>query len=96
MKAIGRSMSEARRSRLVPRITRADGSGLRIDVAGGAVVVTLGVVRIGLLVRLHIGATAVRVALHRVASSRQASNSTFVLLDSAATSDNGLRTEERC
>ena len=45
----------------------ADDAGGRIDVAGGAVIVVLGAVRMGLLVGLHVGARIRRIALYAVA-----------------------------
>jgi len=49
------------RLHLVSRCARADGAGVRVDVPAGAVVVHLGVVRIGRVGALDIGAAAVDV-----------------------------------
>jgi hypothetical protein len=51
----------------VPRIPRADGAGVRVHVAGGAIVVALGAVRVGGDVGRDIGAAARDVALDGVA-----------------------------
>lgn len=52
---------------LVPRVTGTDGTGVRVHVAGGAVIVALGVVRIGGHMGLHVGAAVRSVALDAVA-----------------------------
>lgn len=53
---------------LVSRIPRSDGTGVRIHVAGSAVVVALGAVGIGCGVRCHISSAVRRVTLDAVAS----------------------------
>jgi hypothetical protein len=51
----------------VPRVSRADGAGGRVHVACGAVIVALGAVGVGLLVRRHVDPGTGCVALHWVA-----------------------------
>jgi hypothetical protein len=53
--------------RSVLRVTRTDGARIRVHVAGGAVIVALGAVRIGLHVRRDVSPVARGVALDRMA-----------------------------
>jgi hypothetical protein len=51
--------------RLVTRVPRADGAGVRVAAADGAVIVALRTGRVGLLMQSYIGATRRRIALGR-------------------------------
>ena len=60
------SLGTITRAVSVARRPRPDDTRVRIHIACGAVVVTLSAIRVGLLVRLHIGSRAGDMTLHRM------------------------------